>query len=41
MIAFAKSNNIPHDVCGKVVVATSEKEEKSLGILAEEEKRTA
>ena len=35
MIAFAKSNNIPHDVCGKVVVATSEKEEKSLGILAE------
>jgi L-2-hydroxyglutarate oxidase len=34
MIAFAKSNNIPHDVCGKIVVATSEKEEKSLAILA-------
>jgi L-2-hydroxyglutarate oxidase len=35
MIAFAKDNNIPHDVCGKVVVATSEKEKKSLEILAQ------
>ncbi len=34
MIAFAKDNNIPHDVCGKVVVATSAKEKKSLEILA-------
>ena len=35
MIAFAKDNDIPHDVCGKVVVATSEKEKKSLEILAQ------
>lgn len=34
MIAFAKTNDIPHDICGKVVVATSEKEEKSLDLLA-------
>jgi (S)-2-hydroxyglutarate dehydrogenase len=35
MIAFAKENDIPHDVCGKVVVATSEKEKTSLEILAQ------
>lgn len=35
MIAFAKDNDIPHDVCGKVVVATSEKEKKLLDILAQ------
>ena len=35
MIAFANDNNIPHEVCGKVVVATSEKERKSLEKLAQ------
>lgn len=35
MIAFAKDNDIAHDVCGKVVVATSKKEKKSLEILAQ------
>lgn len=35
MIAFAKDNDIPYDICGKVVVATSEKEQKSLEILAQ------
>ena len=35
MIAFAKENAISHDVCGKVVVATSEQEEKALNALAE------
>lgn len=34
MIAFAKENSISHDVCGKVVVATSEEEEKALISLA-------
>lgn len=33
MIAFAKEHEIPHDVCGKVVVATSDKEEKALEVL--------
>jgi (S)-2-hydroxyglutarate dehydrogenase len=35
MIAFANENAISHDVCGKVVVASSEKEEKALITLAE------
>ena len=35
MIAFAQENKIPHDVCGKVVVATSEQEEKALETLAQ------
>lgn len=26
LVAFAKENNIPHDICGKVVVAVEEKE---------------
>lgn len=26
LVAFAKEHNIPHDICGKVVVATDEKE---------------
>lgn len=26
LVAFAKEHNIPHDVCGKIVVATDEKE---------------
>jgi L-2-hydroxyglutarate oxidase len=39
MIAFAKDNDIPHDVCGKVVVATSEKEKKLLDILAQRAKK--
>ena len=30
MIAFAKENAISHDVCGKVVIATSKEEEKKL-----------
>ncbi|MGC6502739.1 MAG: L-2-hydroxyglutarate oxidase [Flavobacteriaceae bacterium] len=34
MIAFAQENEIPHDVCGKVVVATSGQEEKALETLA-------
>ncbi len=35
MIAFAKENAISHDVCGKVVVATSDEEEKVLLALAD------
>lgn len=35
MIAFARESEIPHDVCGKVVVATSEQEEKALEKLAQ------
>ena len=35
MIAFAQENEIPHDVCGKVVVATTEQEEKALETLAQ------
>jgi len=34
MIAFAKENNIAHDVCGKTVIATSDSEEKALDALA-------
>lgn len=34
MIAFAKENAISHDVCGKVVIATSKEEEKKLIALA-------
>ena len=30
LVAFAKEHGIPHDVCGKVVVATEEKELKNL-----------
>ena len=29
MVAFAKENAISHDICGKVVVATSDEEEKA------------
>ena len=39
MIAFANENNISHDVCGKVVVATSEQEENALVALAERGKK--
>ena len=39
MIAFANENNISHDVCGKVVVATSEQEENALVALAKREKK--
>ena len=39
MIAFANENNIPHDICGKVVVATSEQEENVLIALAERGKK--
>ena len=39
MIDFAKENNISHDVCGKVVIASSEKEEKALISLAERGKK--
>lgn len=35
MIAFAKEHQIAHDVCGKVVVATSDQEEKALDTLAQ------
>ena len=35
MIAFAQENEIPHDICGKVVVATSEQEEEALQTLAQ------
>ncbi|MFM7021905.1 MAG: L-2-hydroxyglutarate oxidase [Flavobacteriales bacterium] len=30
MVAFAKTQNIPHDICGKIIVATEEKELKNL-----------
>ena len=30
MVDFAKTNNIPHDICGKIIVATEEKELKNL-----------
>ncbi|MFZ9848682.1 MAG: FAD-dependent oxidoreductase, partial [Flavobacteriales bacterium] len=30
MVAFAKEHGIPHDICGKVIVATEEKELKNL-----------
>ena len=39
MIDFAKENTISHDVCGKVVIASSEKEEKALISLAERGKK--
>lgn len=35
MIAFAKEHQIAHDVCGKVVVATTDQEEKALDTLAQ------
>ena len=35
MIAFAKDHQIAHDVCGKVVVATTDQEEKALEALAQ------
>lgn len=34
MIDFCKEHDIPHDVCGKTVVATNAKEEKALDLLA-------
>lgn len=30
MVAFAREQNIPHDICGKIIVATEEKELKNL-----------
>ena len=30
MVAFAKEHSIPHDICGKIIVATEEKELKNL-----------
>ena len=35
MIAFAKEHQIAHDVCGKVVVATTDQEEKALDTLVQ------
>ena len=35
MIAFAKEHQIAHDICGKVVVATTDQEEKALDTLAQ------
>ena len=35
MISFAKEHQIAHDVCGKVVVATTDQEEKALDTLAQ------
>lgn len=34
MISFARENDIPHDICGKVVIASSKKEEFMLESLA-------
>ncbi|WP_025665450.1 L-2-hydroxyglutarate oxidase [Aquimarina megaterium] len=34
MISFCQEYDIPHDICGKVVVATTDQEEKSLETLA-------
>ena len=33
LVAFAKKNNIKHDVCGKIVVAVNEQEKQQLPIL--------
>jgi len=35
MIAFARENEIPHEICGKVVVANSDREELALEALAQ------
>lgn len=39
MIAFANANQIPHDICGKIIVATSTQEEKVLSDLANNGKK--
>ena len=39
MISFCKTHSIPHDVCGKVVVAANEKEVKALDQLASRGKK--
>ena len=41
MIAFAKEHQIAHDVCGKVVVATTDQEEKALDTLAQRGQKMA
>ena len=40
MIDFCETHSIAHDVCGKVVVATTQEETKSLDELASQETKT-
>jgi (S)-2-hydroxyglutarate dehydrogenase len=35
MVAFCRQHNLPHEVCGKVIVATNERESQALPVLLE------